>query len=142
MYHVSMSVWLRITAFLDLFVRSKLGNGRFVLVLVMNWYTSDSKTNPWDDPEIYTGSCSEDQTVIQIQNCVISCDCLLLYHFLISHCQYYLYVTCIVSFGRLIYFISMITRTISYDISDRTPYVFSWYEHLLMSFHVLKVRRC
>jgi len=41
-------------------------------------YTGDSKTDPWDDPEIHTVSCSEDQTTIQFQNHVISCDTYLL----------------------------------------------------------------
>jgi len=40
-----------------------------------------------DDPEIRTGSCSEDQTKIRIRNRVISCECLLLYHFLIYFYQ-------------------------------------------------------
>ena len=94
-------------------------------MFVMNRYAGDSKTDPWDDPKIRTGSCSGDLTVIRFQNRVISFKCLLLYQFLIYHCQYYLYVSCIISFDRLIYLTSMITRTISYDISDRTPYVFS-----------------
>ena len=38
---------------------------RFVLVLVMNPYTSDSMTDPWEDLEIRTGSCSGNQTVIR-----------------------------------------------------------------------------
>ena len=76
-------------------------------------YTGDSKTDPWDDPEMCTGSCSEDQTTIRFQNRVISCECLLLYQFLIYHCQYCLYVICIISCDRLIYLTSMIIRTIS-----------------------------
>jgi len=67
---------------------------------------------------------------------------LFLYHFFISHCQYYLYVACIISFDRLIRLTSMITRTISYDISDRAPFVFSWSEYLPASFHVLVVHCC
>jgi len=43
-------------------------------------YNGNSKTDTWDDPKISTGSCSEDQTTIQIQNYVISCECLLLYY--------------------------------------------------------------
>ena len=38
-------------------------------------YTGNSKTDPWDDSEIRTGSCNEDQTVIWFQNRVISCEC-------------------------------------------------------------------
>jgi len=39
-------------------------------------YTGDSKTDSWDDPEISTGPCSENQMAIQIQNHVISRECL------------------------------------------------------------------
>ena len=45
-------------------------------------YSGDSKTDARDDPEIRTGSCSEDQTAIWLQNRVISCEYLLMYHFL------------------------------------------------------------
>ena len=86
-------------------------------------YIGDSKISPWDNPKICISSYSEDQMAIWIQNCVISCECLLLYHFIISRCQYYLNVTCIISFDHLIYVTYMITHTISYDISDCTPYV-------------------
>ena len=68
--------------------------------------TGDSKTDPWDDPKICTSSCNEDQTVIRIQNHIISCECLFLYYFLIYNYQYYLYVTCIISCDHLIYFTS------------------------------------
>jgi len=37
--------------------------------------TGNSKTDPWDNSEIHTGSCSEDQTMIWTRNCVISCKC-------------------------------------------------------------------
>ena len=91
-------------------------------------YTGDSKTNPWDDPEVSIGSCSKDQTVIRIQNHVISCECLLLYHFLIYRCQYYLYVTCNISCDRLIYFTSRITCIISCDISECSLWLYSAYQ--------------
>ena len=41
-------------------------------------YAGDSKTDPWDDPEIRTGSYSGDQTVIRFQNRVILCECLII----------------------------------------------------------------
>ena len=37
--------------------------------------TLDSKINSWDDPEIRTDSCSEDQTAIRFQTRVISGEC-------------------------------------------------------------------
>ena len=40
----------------------------------------DSKTNTRGDSEIRIGSHSEDPVVIQAQNHVISCECLLLYY--------------------------------------------------------------
>ena len=87
--------------------------------------------------EIRTASCSEDLMAIRIQNRVISCECLLLYHFFISRCQYYLYVFCIISFDRLIYLTSMITCTISYNVSECTLLLYSLSGHLLASFHVI-----
>ena len=73
----------------DSFVRFKLGNRRFGLMFTVDPYISNSKTDPRDDPEIRTGSCSEDQTAIRIQNCIISCECLFLCYFvftIISEC--------------------------------------------------------
>ena len=35
-------------------------------------FTSDSKTDPWDDLEIRINSCGEDQTSIRFRNHVIS----------------------------------------------------------------------
>ena len=51
--------------------------------------TGDSKTDSWDDLKIRTSTCNEDQTTIRIRNRVISCECLLLYHFFIYCCLYY-----------------------------------------------------
>jgi len=71
----------------NLIVRSKPGNRRSRPDLdscsQLAQYTSDSKTDPWNDPVIRTGSHSEDQTVIRIQDRVISCEYLLLCYFLI-----------------------------------------------------------
>ena len=44
-------------------------------------YHGDSKTGPWDDPLISTGSCNEDQMTIRFQNRIISYEYLFLYHF-------------------------------------------------------------
>ena len=52
----------------------------------------------------------------------------------ISRC---LYVTRIISYERLSDFTSMITYITSWDIKKRSPYLFSWYEHLSVSFHVI-----
>ena len=65
------------------------------------------KNEQSNDSEIRTGSCSDDQMVIRIQNHVISCECLLLFHFLNYHCQFiYIHV---ISFDRLIFLTSLIT---------------------------------
>ena len=63
-------------------------------MLVVDPDSSDSEIGPWDDPEIRTSSCSEDQTAIMFQNCVISCEYLFLSHFLIYHCQFVFYFHC------------------------------------------------
>jgi len=106
------------------------------LYLLWTQYTGDLKTDLRVDLEIRTDSCSEDQTTIRIQNCIISCECLLLFHFLIYRCQYFLYVTCIISRDRLIYFTNMITCIILCDVSEYSLYFYSWSEHLFVSFHV------
>ena len=69
----------------------------------------NSKANPWDNSEVHTGSCSEDQTAIQFQSHVISCECLLLYYFLFTVVNRYLCFTFIISCERLRYFTSLIT---------------------------------
>ena len=112
-------------SFSNSFVRPEFGNRRFKVVLIRDSIHRRFEDRPMDNPEIHTGSCSEDQTTIRFQNCVISCECLLLYLFLISRCLYYSYVTYIISFDRLILLTSMITCTISYNIRDRTTYIFS-----------------
>ena len=43
----------------------------------------------------------------------------------------------IISLDRLIYLISMITRTILYDVSERTLLLYSLLERLSASFHVM-----
>jgi len=48
----------------------------------------------------------------------------------------HLYVTHIISCDRLIYFTSVIMRITSWDVSEISPYLFSWYERLSASFHV------
>ena len=75
----------------DLFVRSEPDNRRprpdLDLRLLWTRYAGDSKTDPWDDPEIRTDSCSGDQTVIQFQNRIISCE-----HMFISLFQFQRYI--------------------------------------------------
>jgi len=79
--------WVTCCIISDTLVRSEPDNKRLKpdlkLCSLQTQYTGDSKNDLWDDPEIPTGSCSEDQTAIQFQNCVILCECLLLYYFLI-----------------------------------------------------------
>jgi len=79
-------------------------------------HDGNSKNDPWDDPEIRIGSCSEDQTSIRIQNRVISCECLLFYYFLIY--RTHTHITYFISCDYLSYFTSMITYIISWDISE------------------------
>ena len=78
MYYMCFVAWLQ---------RSEAVTGDSELYSLWTRYTGNSKTDLWDDPEIRTGSYSEDQMAILIQNHVISCECLLLYHFLIYPCQ-------------------------------------------------------
>ena len=71
--HVFMFIcmcWLRATAFWICLVRSepsyrRPGPDPDSCPLWIR-YIGDSKTDPWDNPEISTGSCSEDQTAIRI----------------------------------------------------------------------------
>jgi len=58
------------------------------LCLLWTRFTWNSKTSQWDDSEICASLCSEDRKAIQIQNSVISCECLLLSYFHIYHSQY------------------------------------------------------
>ena len=72
-----------------LFVRSEPSNRRprpdLDLCSLWTRYAGDSKTDPWDDPEIRTGSCSGDEPVIRFQNRVISCECLFIGLFQFQH---------------------------------------------------------
>jgi len=72
-----MCAWLRVAAITDSFVQSELGNESFRLCSLWAWYTGGSKIDPWDNSEVCTDSCSEDQTAIWIKNHVISCESLL-----------------------------------------------------------------
>ena len=45
----------------------------------------------------------------------------------------------IISCDCLIFFFSMITCAISYDVSECSLYLYSWYERLSLSFHVLRI---
>ena len=60
----------------DLIVQSELDNRDKELCLESTDTPGDSKTDARDDSEIQTGSCSTEQTMIQAQNHVISCECL------------------------------------------------------------------
>jgi len=83
--YVRVSSWvgLRVAMFRTRLVRVGPIAGDTDLCSLWTRYTCDSKTDSWDDPEIRTGSCSEDQMAIRFQNRVISCKYLFLCHFLI-----------------------------------------------------------
>jgi len=89
---VSSCVWMRVAVISDAFVQSGLITGDSELYSLWTWYTGDSKTDPWDDPEIRTSSCSEDQTTIRFKNHVISCECLSIDLFLIQ--AFHLIISC------------------------------------------------
>jgi len=101
----------------NLFVRSEPSNRwpRPDLDLYSLWirYASDSKIDPWDVPEIRTGSCSGDQTVIRFQNRVISCECLFigLFQFqcfiLIFHAHVYIILHYSVHAGNYYYIVML-----------------------------------
>jgi len=84
---VYLCVWSSATALRTRLGRSGSVTGDSDLCSLWTRYTGDSKTESWDNPEIHTSSCGEDKTMIRFQNRVISCECLLLYHFLIYPCQ-------------------------------------------------------
>ena len=56
----------------DSFVRFGLRNERLEFVFTEGLIYSNLKIDPWEDLEIRTGSCSEDQTAIRFQTRVIS----------------------------------------------------------------------
>jgi len=84
----------------DLFMRSEPGNRRprpdLDLCSLWTRYASDSKTDPWEDSEIRSSSCSGDQMVIQFQNRVSLCECLFIglfqfqYFTLLFHVKVYI----------------------------------------------------
>ena len=67
-----MFIWVHglgcVTAFRTRLVRSEPVAGDSDLYSLWTRYTGDSKTDPWDDSEILTDSCSKDQTTIRFQN--------------------------------------------------------------------------
>ena len=79
-----MCAWLHSTTIMDSSCDPNSVMRDLDLCSLWTQHTGDSKTGPWDDPKISIGSCSKDQITIQIQNCVISCECLLLYLSLLS----------------------------------------------------------
>jgi len=88
--YLCVRVFMRLVvcpAFQTHLVRSRTVTRDLDLCSLKTRYTENSKADPWDDPEIHTSSCSEDQTAIRIQNRVISCDCSLLCYFFIYCCQ-------------------------------------------------------
>ena len=98
---------------------------------------ADSKTDTRDYLEIYTGSCSADQTMIQVLNRVISCECLFLCYYLFTIVNGCCMITRIISCECLAYFISIVVHIISCDISEFSFYLYSLFEYLSASVHVL-----
>ena len=74
---VYVCMWLRVTTFRDRSCDLNSVTGDPDSCSLWIRYNGNSKTDPWDDPEIHTGPCSEDQMKIRIQNRVISCVCFL-----------------------------------------------------------------
>ena len=105
---------------LDSIVRSEPVTGDSDSCSQKTRYTGDSKTDSWDDSKIHTSSCSEYQTAIRF-----SCECLFLSIFLFTIVSRHLYITCIISCNRLIYFTILITCITSCDISECLRYLFS-----------------
>ena len=89
-----------------------------------------------------TSSCDEDQTTIQFQNRVISCECLSFYHFLYLPLSVVFTCYCIITCDHLLYFTNLITSITSWDINECSLYLFSWFERLSTSFHVLVFYQC
>ena len=107
---VGLCVWLLVTVF-----RTRYRRPGPDLDLCSLWtrYNGDSKTGPWDDPQISTSSCSEDQMAIQFRNRVISCECSFLCTSLFTVVGMCLHVTLIISCDFLLYFTSLIICTTS-----------------------------
>ena len=64
---VSLYVWMRVEVFRTCSCDQNALTGDSELCSLWTRYIGNSNIDPWDDPEIYTGSCSKDQTAIQIQ---------------------------------------------------------------------------
>jgi len=93
--YVLMCVWLHVATFQIRSCDPNSVTGDSNLCPLYTRYTGDSKTDPHGNPEICIGSCSDDQTTIRFRNCVISCECLFLYHFLI---YFRLWILCFYSY--------------------------------------------
>jgi len=111
----------------DPLVRSKPGNRRpgpnSDLCSLWIRYTGDSKTGAQDDSEIPTSSYSEDQKTIRIQNRVISCECLLLYHFLIYHCQFIYIYMLLISFHLTVWHIWPVWLSVLFHMTSVTVHL-------------------
>ena len=101
--YIIVCVWLRVTAIRTRSVRSRSVTGDSELCSLWTRYTSDSKIDSWDDPEVCTDLCNEYQMVIWTPNRVISCECLFLCISLFTVVNSYLCFTCIISYDHLIY---------------------------------------
>ena len=137
--------WVAYYSVADSLVRSELVTGDPDPIWICACYGPDKqafKNWPMEWSSIRTSSCSEDQTTIRFRNRVISCECLLLSHFLIYRCQYALHVIFIILCDFPSYFTSLITCTGSWDIYDCPLYSCSWHLFVLAVFHVLIVCLC
>jgi len=138
-----MCVWLLGTAFRTRLVRSVPIAGDSYLCPLCTRYAGDSKkTNNQMIQRFIPVRAVKIRRRFEFKTAsfhVSVCSCII---FLIIIASLYIYML-IISFHLIVwYFWPVDYRTITYDISDRTPYVSSWYEYLLVSFHVLVIHRC
>jgi len=104
--HVSMCVRLRVAAMWTRSCDPNSVTGDSDWCPLWTWYTSDSKTNTWNDLKIRPGFGSKTASFH-----VTVCSYVISLFIVVSR---YLYVTRIISCNRLIYFTSVIMRIISW----------------------------
>jgi len=127
---------------LDSFVRSELGNRRSRLRVrcdPMHWRFEDRSMGWSGDPYRFVQWRPDGDSDTKSRH-FMWVFVLMLFLYLLLPVGVYVTIR-IISCDHVMYFTSMITCITSWDISERSPYLFSCYECLLASFHVLVVRR-
>jgi len=122
----------------DSFVQYKLSNGRFRVVPIMDpipWQFEDLSMR-WSADLYQFMHWRPDNDSISKPRHFMLVFALVLFS-LFYHCQYYLYVICIISCDCLRYFTSLVTCITSWDISECSLYLYSWFERLFTSFYVV-----